>query len=156
MSAGRGKGRRSVHIGWLTAAVAVIGGILLVTLRPDEPLTSVNLEPLAHHGRALQALVDGRADRGVLVRYLVFDLLGNLVLFLPLGLTVAGAVGRWAPVGRLVAAGLVGLALSVAIELVQLGIPGRASDVDDVIFNTVGTLVGAATYAVAVRRRGGR
>lgn len=145
-----------MRVGWLAAVVAVTGGILLLTLRPDEPLTTVNLEPLAHHGRALQALVEGTADRGLVIRYLVVDVLGNLVLFLPLGLTVAGVVGRWAPVGRLAAAGLTGLGLSVAIELVQLGIPGRASDVDDVIFNTVGTLVGAATYAVAARRRVGR
>jgi glycopeptide antibiotics resistance protein len=138
------------------AALAVVGAILLLTLRPDEPSTSVNLEPLAHHGRALQALLDGTADREVLVRYLVVDVLGNLVLFLPLGLAVAGTVGHWAPVARLSAGALFGLGLSIGVELVQLGVPGRASDVDDVIFNTVGAVVGAAAYAVAVRRRGGR
>lgn len=156
MSARPGKGARGIRFGWLAAACSVVCGILLLTLRPDEPLTSINLEPLAHHGRALQALVDGTADRGLLVRYLVVDVLGNLLLFLPLGLTAAGTVGRWAPVARLAVGALSGLLLSVAIELFQLGIPGRASDVDDVIFNTVGAVVGAAAYAVGARRRGGR
>ena len=34
-----------------------------------------------------------------------------------------------------------GLLLSLGIELVQLAVPSRATDVDDVILNTLGTMM---------------
>jgi glycopeptide antibiotics resistance protein len=37
----------------------------------------------------------------------------------------------------------VGLLLSFSIELLQLTIPSRATDIDDVILNTLGTMLGA-------------
>lgn len=149
--------RGSLRAGWLVAAGLAMTAVLAVTLWPDDRPASTNFKPLAHHGRALRALFGGEGvDRRLLLRYLATDVLGNLVLFLPVGLTVAGAVGRWSPVARLVAAGAWGLLLSAAIEALQLGIPGRASDVDDVIFNGVGAVVGAAVYAVGARWRGGR
>jgi glycopeptide antibiotics resistance protein len=46
--------------------------------------------------------------------------------------------------------------LSTAIEVVQLRIPGRATDVDDVIFNTLGALVGASALLVGERVRARR
>lgn len=149
--------RGSLRVGWLVAACLSVAAVLGLTLWPDDLPASTNLKPLEHHGRALRALVGGEGvDRGLLLRYLATDVLGNLALFLPVGLTVAGATGRWSPVARLVAAGGGGVLLSAAIETLQLGIPGRASDVDDVIFNGVGAVVGAAVYAVGARWRGNR
>lgn len=149
---------------WLAAAL-IVAGILWLTLRPaglpGDP-AATNLKPLEHHGRALQALLDGPsrpANREAIVRYLVGDVLGNVLLFVPLGLAVAGAVGPGrSPTVRLAAAGGLGAGLSVAIEGVQLLVPGRATDVDDVIFNALGALVGGAVLLVAerLRRRGSR
>jgi len=139
---------------WLAAAVVAVAAILVLTLRPGEVPASVNLKPLEHHGRALRALFSGARNRPLLLRYLTTDVLGNLVLFLPFGLCIAGAAGAVRPVLRLALVGGLSLFLSAAVELIQLGVPGRASDVDDVIFNVVGALVGAAIYAVAARRRG--
>src|SRR5690349_4715229 len=66
------------------------------------------------------------------------DIIGNILLFVPLGvgLAVAGlARKRTVQVGALA---------SVAIELLQLAvIPGRDPSLVDVIANTVGTLAGA-------------
>lgn len=149
--------RRPLHTGWLVAAGFSVAVVLALTLWPDDLPASTNLKPLEHHGRALRALFGGEGvDRGLLLRYLATDVLGNLALFLPVGVTVAGAAGRRSPVTRLIAAGVCGLVLSSVIETLQLGIPGRASDVDDVIFNGVGAVVGAAVYAVVARWRGGR
>ncbi len=145
--------RRVVRRAWLVAAGLAVAAVLVLTLRPRELPTSVNLEPLEHHGRALRALVNGSSNGPLLLRYLATDVLGNLVLFAPFGLSVAGAAGGWRPVSRLVLVGGCALVLSVAIELIQLGVPGRASDVDDVIFNVAGAVVGAAVYAVIARRR---
>jgi VanZ family protein len=146
---------------WLVGIALVVGAILWLTLRPGDPPgfpTGTNLRPFEHHGRALQALLAEHPNRGVLVYYLLSDVLGNVALFVPLGVAVAGALGPRQPAVRLAAAGAAGAVLSAAIEGVQLLVPGRATDVDDVIFNTLGALVGAAGLLVGERliRPGGR
>jgi glycopeptide antibiotics resistance protein len=64
---------------------------------------------------------------------------GNLLLLLPVGLFGPIAVpwlSRW---WRVV---LVALVLSACIETAQLWIPDRSADVDDVILNALGALLG--------------
>lgn len=144
---------------WIGLGVLTVAAVLVVTLRPDE-LPSVpggtNLHPLQHHGRALRALFEETANRDVVIQYLLADVVGNILLFVPLGLTVAGVLSRASAPVRLVAAGGAGVALSALIEVVQLYIPGRATDVDDVIFNGLGAVVGAAALLVYLRRTRGR
>lgn len=158
MSGRRGRASR----GWLPAVALVVAGILWLTLRPaDLPgnPAGTNWMPLEHHGRALYALLGEHPNREVLVYYLLSDVLGNVVLFLPLGFAVAGAAGGAgrAPAARLAAAAGGGAVLSVTVEGLQLLVPGRATDVDDVIFNVLGALVGAAILLVAERlQRGAR
>lgn len=159
MSRGRAgaPGRR-----WWLAVALVVAAVLWITLRPDHFPgfdTGTNLKPLEHHGRALQALFREPPNRDVILYYLVSDVLGNVLLFLPVGLVVAGALGGRAPVHRLAGAVGFGLVLSTTIEGLQLLVPGRATDVDDVIFNALGALVGAAVLLVGervARRRSGR
>ncbi len=69
------------------------------------------------------------------------NLLNNVLLFVPLGWTVAlKARGRW-PV---LVAVVTGVVLSALVELGQWALPlVRSSDVDDVILNGLGTLLGA-------------
>jgi VanZ family protein len=69
---------------------------------------------------------------------IVFEFLANVALFVPFGLLVAAAAPRWSPWAIIV----LGLLASVAIELVQLGIPSRVSTVSDVIANTAGAALG--------------
>jgi hypothetical protein len=72
-----------------------------------------------------------------------FNVVGNVVLFaVPAGLLFRLGSRFW----RTVVAGLV---LSIAIELVQLAIPGRTTSSTDVICNTVGA---AAGWLAAWRR----
>lgn len=160
----RGGGRRTAGArsrpsrAWLVAVALLAVGILWLTLMPTglpgDP-AATNLRPLEHHGRALQALLDGpahRTNRDAIVRYLVGDVLGNVLLFVPLGLAVAGAAGAGrSPAARLAAAGGTGAGLSLTVEALQLLVPGRTTDVDDVIFNTLGALVGGAGLLVAER-----
>lgn len=72
-----------------------------------------------------------------------WQVLGNVVMYLPLGLLlplVWGKASWWRVTG-------LGLALSLVTELVQ-PVVGRSFDVDDLIANTLGTLVGYGLFAV--------
>jgi glycopeptide antibiotics resistance protein len=67
------------------------------------------------------------------------QLVGNLLLLLPLGLLgpiALPAMNGWLRVL------LVALAMSLAIEAAQLWIPNRSADIDDVILNVAGALLG--------------
>ncbi|HEX6202366.1 MAG TPA: VanZ family protein, partial [Thermoanaerobaculia bacterium] len=58
--------------------------------------------------------------------------------------------------GRVAAATLSAALLSLSIEVLQLAMPSRASDVDDVLFNTAGALVGAAVGVLVFGARRSR
>ena len=78
------------------------------------------------------------------------NLFGNLALLLPLGLlgpTALPALDRWWRVA------LVALLLSIAIELIQLAVPDRSADINDVIVNLTGALLGFAMLTLLRRVR---
>ena len=81
-------------------------------------------------------------------RHLVVNLVGNLVAFLPMGL-VPPLVVRRRVTPRQVA--LLSLTLSLMIEVPQFLTGRRVADVDDLILNTAGGLLG---YAIVMRMRG--
>ncbi|WP_158539770.1 VanZ family protein [Gordonibacter sp. 28C] len=68
----------------------------------------------------------------------------NIALFVPLGLLLPFV---WPRVGRMLPVVTFGLGLSLLIELSQL-FNNRTTDVDDLVANTLGTLVGFAVYAL--------
>jgi len=72
------------------------------------------------------------------------NLLANVALFVPLGVVVALVIGD-DHLGRslLWRAAAAGLVVSVLVEVIQLAFPmGRVADVDDVLVNTTGAVVG--------------
>jgi glycopeptide antibiotics resistance protein len=77
-------------------------------------------------------------------------LVGNLVAFVPLGLLLPQMIGR----RSLLLVVAVGLALSVAVEAgqlavsVALGFAYRTADIDDVIVNVTGAVLGYLIYIV--------
>ncbi len=101
--------------------------VLLLTLTPNPTGNGKpNLVPLRNSGGPV-------------------DLLGNIVLFLPIGVLLSMALKRethstWARVLLVFGAGLL---FSAFIETTQLWLPTRSADVDDVIFNSCGALLGA-------------
>jgi glycopeptide antibiotics resistance protein len=71
--------------------------------------------------------------------------LGNLGLLLPIGLLgpiALPALDRWWQVA------LLALLISTTIELTQLLVPDRSADIDDVIVNVAGALLGFAILNV--------
>ncbi len=100
------------------------GGMLL---RPDE----INLIPFSDWSS-----------------YNVFGMLMNVLLFLPLGVALPLLWKQGTSLGKTV---LYGFTLSALIEFSQL-FNHRATDVNDLIMNTLGTLLGYGIYALALRR----
>jgi len=71
------------------------------------------------------------------------DLLANILLYMPLGLTIALALDR-SKFRTLILAGIGGAILSLAIELTQFFDAGRVSVMSDFDLNVAGTIAGAA------------
>jgi glycopeptide antibiotics resistance protein len=128
----------------LLAAYLVVLAVLVFVPsgRAMELGDRLNLEPLATIDRAM--------DMGP--RSLAFRLmLANVAAFIPLGILLALASP---PRARLVIVLVGSIALSSAVELgqlaisVNLGYAYRSTDIDDVILNVAGALVGYAAIAV--------
>ena len=129
----------------LVLLVAYLLVLAVLTLRPVgadvESNLRINLKPFA---TILPALHRGPGTFAFAL------LVGNLVAFVPLGLLLPMAFRRlWWPF--VIAAGLL---VSTAIEVTQyvisnnLGYGYRAADVDDVIVNVTGTILGLALFGV--------
>lgn len=82
------------------------------------------------------------------------DLIINVFLFLPLGFGVAAILWqKWSGrVENLFISGLLSLSLSLAVEILQLFLPGRSSSVGDLVTNTIGGILGAAFFHLAQSR----
>jgi len=71
------------------------------------------------------------------------DFVQNLLLFVPFGAAAASAFRSDKGVRRIISAALLGCALSVGAESIQLLTTTRISSFADVVANTIGTLTGA-------------
>ena len=78
------------------------------------------------------------------------EMLMNVFLFFPLGLTLSNALPRkWHRWGRIILTALIGCILSAGIEYVQYRYALGLAETDDVICNTLGAFLGAASLLVA-------
>lgn len=78
------------------------------------------------------------------------EMLMNVFLFFPLGLTLSNALPRkWHRWGRIILTTLIGCALSVGIEYAQYRYALGLAETDDVICNTLGAFLGAASLLAA-------
>jgi glycopeptide antibiotics resistance protein len=133
---------------WLLVAVTSVW-LLWLTLNPGRrfPPSQFNYIPLADHSRAMVCVLDSSCQfQRQAFWFLAINLVGNILVFIPLGVGLAGALDRGRPGQTILAAVLGGFALSLSIELVQLALPTRATDVDDLIFNTLGAAIGAMAF----------
>jgi glycopeptide antibiotics resistance protein len=146
------KAKIRIHIGWAIIASLAIGWVLWMTLRPDSTVNSTNLVPFREHAQAVRCLLNGCPAATRAARFLFIDVLGNMLVFFPIGFSLVGALAGLPNRRRLRTAIALGAALSIGIEIIQLAIPSRATDVDDVVFNTIGTYMGAAFMVVTQRR----
>lgn len=77
----------------------------------------------------------------------IYNILGNIVLFVPFGLLLPL---KYKTINTFVKCLLVGCTFSVGVEICQLILPLRQTDIDDVILNTLGTGIGYCLYKIIV------
>ncbi len=76
----------------------------------------------------------------------VEDILWNMVGFIPLGFIVAATCDKAGLKHSFVIAVTFCFTVSLLIEIIQAWLPSRSSDLQDLILNTLGALLGARTY----------
>jgi glycopeptide antibiotics resistance protein len=124
-----------------TLAIYLVFMLTITLLIFHEKKPPVNLRPFASIRRDW-----ARGGTGFVV-----NLLGNVVAFLPIGMLLPIARRALAKTTAWRALSF-GAAFSLLIELAQYLSGRRTCDVDDVILNTLGTLLGFALFTAARSR----
>ena len=75
---------------------------------------------------------------------IIWNVVGNAVMFIPSGIVLPIVYRKLNSFWKVIAAGAF---ISLCIEILQLPFASRASDVDDLILNTLGVVVGYGIYA---------
>ena len=78
-------------------------------------------------------------------RDLLLNVIGNVAMFIPSGIVLPIIYKRLDSFVKVI---LVGGGISLCIEIIQLPFRVRASDIDDLILNTVGVIIGYGIYAM--------
>lgn len=130
---------RMRRIGWKLAAITT-AAILFVTLlsRTKIPSPSVHLIPFSTFQRG--------QENGDVYCFMVM----NVFIFIPLGLSLP-YVFRGAARKRVLYTILVGFLLSFFIESMQNVLSIGYADVDDLISNTLGTILGSLAYPISLQ-----
>lgn len=83
----------------------------------------------------------------------LLNLIGNTTMFIPLGIVWPSVFKKLNTHSKIIAAGV---GVTLTIEILQLPFFGRATDIDDLILNSAGYLMGYGIYLLAhkLRKRG--
>lgn len=73
----------------------------------------------------------------------IYNIIGNIVLFMPLGFLLPLKF-KW--IDKFIKCIVMGLIFSIIIELCQLVLPYRQTDIDDVLLNTLGSGLGYCVF----------
>ena len=84
------------------------------------------------------------------MREALLNLIGNTAMFIPLGIVWPAVFKKLNTHGKAIAAGI---GVSLSIEILQLPFFGRATDIDDLILNSTGFLIGYGIYLLIKRRK---
>jgi len=152
-------GRPARRVVAAQVAVAHLATVVALTLLPL-PVTEAGIaaarDTVASDHNAIPFATLGRQLAGGVSPFEVRNLVGNALLLVPLGLY---APMRWTHLRTARRVLLLAVAISGSIELGQLaistalGFPHRIADVDDVIVNVSGAMVGYALWRAASHGR---
>jgi glycopeptide antibiotics resistance protein len=102
---------------------------------------SISLIPLQNY---LELLGEGR------YLYALYLFGGNIAWFMPFGFLLPYLTGQPKKAGEIL---LVGFLLSLVIEFLQFGLGTGESELDDLLLNTLGALLGFLIHRAFVRRK---
>jgi glycopeptide antibiotics resistance protein len=135
----------------LIATVAIAGVTLWMSGKSYSKVDPIPFEGLRH-------LAHRVAHRPVSTRVLaliIVPLIANILLFVPWGflMFIALYTVNRPTVQTYVLTVLLGLTFTCAIEAWQYFLPSRVADINDIIWNTTGTLAGAILARLRLRLR---
>ena len=78
-------------------------------------------------------------------RDLLLNVIGNTAMFIPSGIVLPIVYKRLNTSWKVI---LAGAGISLCIEIIQLPFSVRATDIDDLILNTIGVIVGCGIYTL--------
>ncbi|MES2005727.1 MAG: VanZ family protein [Bacteroidota bacterium] len=135
-----------VLYGIVVAAVTIVP--LPFAMHKTAGAQGINLVPLKNTIAIVRNVIN--ANKDFLLPHLMQNIVGNVLLFIPLGFLLPVISRKKISFLKVL---LIGLFSSVAIESIQWIERGygvyRSVDVDDVILNTVGTLLGWVGFYIA-------
>jgi len=118
--------------------------VVVITYGSLYPFHFRALSPTEHVWDILGAPRSFASSRG--------DALGNVALFVPLGVAVWGRARSWRRRGTgLALLSVASVVLALALQVLQAYVPERTPALIDVLWNCVGTAVGAGVAAVVLR-----
>lgn len=79
---------------------------------------------------------------------LLYNVIGNIIWFIPMGFFLAYFMKS----NRFIRVCILCLLISVWIETIQYLLVVGISDIDDVIFNTIGGIIGFCIYQIAIKK----
>lgn len=127
----------------LLLALTVFRGIYFpwqIKLYLQRPLSDINTTPFVE---------TMKLQNGASILDFIYNLYGNIAWFVPFGFLVPLIRQR----RGFLATVMGGALLSVMIETVQFFIGTGVTDIDDVIFNTIGTIIGYLLFWLFFHRR---
>ena len=134
--------RKNVCISILLYGVFILYILLLIVIlfRTQHPTRSINLIPFRGIVSYLSGedFVSGKDSAAVLHAFTISNLLGNIVIFIPLGVYITVFSKRKTIWKNTVLV----LLVSVAVEIIQFTFKFGIGDIDDVILNVIGGLIG--------------
>jgi len=124
--------------------ILVTVGIMVVTLSVSGK-SYARVDPIPFEGvRHLWARLQHRSTSTWLIAMIVMPIVGNIMMFLPFGflLFLSLQSAERPTVQTYVLTILISFSFSCAVEAYQYFLPTRVADINDIIWNTAGGLVG--------------
>ena len=133
------------------------GSVLLVlALLPQASHPDNNLVPVVRTARLTRTVLSApQPVHHPAFRYFLVQVVGNVLAFVPIGASLGVLLDRGRVGDSLVRALAASALMSLCIELVQLALPSRATDVDDLLLNVLGAAIGSL-FAVSWLHRSNR
>jgi glycopeptide antibiotics resistance protein len=128
---------------------------LYINFHRDYNWISVNLIPVMSTLKEVTNITNDPDMHNFMVKFWIKNIGGNLLLLLPIGVMMPIL---WSKFNSLFKTTFFAFFLSLSIEILQLlssyiGNVGRAFDIDDILLNSVGAIIGFIFYKIILKNK---